>query len=79
MGESFHYGGFRSTTTHKFRMNSLPSYWHLLSLGELKVQLYVMRRTFGFKKGSDRISKSQLENGIVKEGYRRGPRSGDWA
>ncbi len=28
--------------------------------------LYVMRRTFGFKKGSDRISKSQLENGIMK-------------
>jgi hypothetical protein len=37
-----------------------------LTLAELRVLLYVMRRTFGFKKGSDRISKSQLENGIVK-------------
>ena len=34
---------------------------------ELKVLLYVCRRTFGFKKGSDRISKSQLENGITKK------------
>lgn len=34
---------------------------------ELKVLLYVMRRTFGFKKGSDRISKSQLENGIQRK------------
>lgn len=37
-----------------------------LSGAELKVLLYVMRRTFGFKKGSDRISKSQLENGIQR-------------
>src|SRR5713101_584092 len=37
-----------------------------LTLAELRVLLYVMRRTFGFKKGSDRISKSQLENGITK-------------
>src|SRR5437870_3299512 len=37
-----------------------------LTLAELRVLLYVMRRTFGFKKGSDCISKSQLENGIVK-------------
>jgi phage replication O-like protein O len=37
-----------------------------LSGAELKVLLYVMRRTFGFKKGSDRISKSQLENGITR-------------
>ncbi len=41
----------------------------LPSLGEaeLKVLLYICRRTFGFKKGSDRISKSQLENGITKK------------
>src|SRR5258706_15510588 len=37
-----------------------------LSGAELKVLLYVMRRTFGFKKGSDRISKSQLETGIKR-------------
>src|SRR2546422_11317602 len=38
-----------------------------LTLAELRVLLYVMRRTIGFKKGSDRISKSQLESGIVKQ------------
>jgi len=40
-----------------------------LSGAELKVLLYIVRRTFGFKKGSDRISKAQLENGIrTKDG-----------
>src|SRR6266511_1327678 len=37
-----------------------------LSGAELKVLLYIIRRTFGFKKGSDRISKAQLERGIQK-------------
>jgi hypothetical protein len=37
----------------------------LLSAAELKVVLYVARRTFGFKRGSDRISASQFERGIV--------------
>ena len=37
-----------------------------LTGAELKVLLYVIRRTFGFKKGSDRISKSQLESGIQR-------------
>src|SRR5205085_7796297 len=37
-----------------------------LSGAELKVLLYVIRRTFGFKKGSDRISKAQLEKGIQR-------------
>ncbi len=33
----------------------------------LKIMLYVMRRTFGFKKGSDRISLGQFLHGIVRE------------
>jgi phage replication O-like protein O len=37
-----------------------------LSGAELKVLLYIIRRTFGFKKGSDRISKAQLERGIQR-------------
>ncbi len=37
-----------------------------LSPAELKVTLYVARRTFGFKKGSDRISASQFERGIIR-------------
>ena len=42
-----------------------------LSGSELKVLLYVMRRTYGFKKESDRISKSQMENGITTRDGRR--------
>jgi len=37
-----------------------------LTGAETKVLLYIIRRTFGFKKGSDRISKSQLESGIIR-------------
>ena len=35
-----------------------------LTEGELRVLLYVIRRTFGFKKQHDRISLSQMVNGI---------------
>lgn len=62
----------------RFRGFSVPNYTQvpdelfdellpLLGGAELKVLLYVIRRTFGFKKGSDRISKSQLENGITRK------------
>src|SRR3990172_4192816 len=36
-----------------------------LSGGELKALLYIIRRTFGFKKDTDNISISQMLNGIV--------------
>ena len=36
-----------------------------LSGAELKVLLYIMRRTFGFKKESDTISLNQICNGIT--------------
>jgi len=38
-----------------------------LSGSELKVLLYVVRRTFGFKRDSDHISLSQMVNGITKK------------
>ncbi len=37
-----------------------------LSGAELKVLLYVIRRTYGFKRESDNISLSQMLTGIVK-------------
>ncbi len=37
-----------------------------LTEGELRVLLYVIRRTFGFKKQHDRISLSQMVNGIKR-------------
>jgi hypothetical protein len=41
-----------------------------LSGAELKVLLYVIRRTYGFKRESDNISLSQMLTGIVKRGAR---------
>lgn len=38
-----------------------------LSGAELKVLMYVVRRTFGFKRDSDHISLSQMVNGITKK------------
>ncbi|SYZ72214.1 hypothetical protein TRIP_C20329 [Candidatus Zixiibacteriota bacterium] len=38
-----------------------------LSGSEVKVLLYVVRRTFGFKRDSDHISLSQMTNGIQKK------------
>src|SRR4029078_3357277 len=38
-----------------------------LSGAELKVLLYICRRTFGFKKESDTISISQMTDGIQKK------------
>jgi phage replication O-like protein O len=41
-----------------------------LSGGELKVLLYICRRTFGFRKDSDRISLSQISKGITTKAGR---------
>src|SRR5690348_1032204 len=37
-----------------------------LTEAELKVLLYIMRRTFGFKKNADAISLSQMRDGITR-------------
>ena len=39
---------------------------HRLSGSEYKVLMYILRRTFGFKKDSDNISLRQMQEGIVK-------------
>lgn len=38
-----------------------------LTHGELRVILYIIRRTYGFKKDSDRISLKQICSGIMRE------------
>ncbi len=45
-----------------------------LTHAELKVLLYIIRRTYGFQKDSDSISLGQIANGIV---LRRGERKGE--
>jgi hypothetical protein len=42
-----------------------------LTESELKVLLYIMRRTFGFKKDADAISVEQMTEGIVRKDGRR--------
>lgn len=42
-----------------------------ISGSEVKVSLYIIRHTFGFKKESDNISLSQMLNGIVRKDGRR--------
>lgn len=44
--------------------NIMDHYWHKLSWSEQKVFDYLLRRTFGFNKTSDRVSGSQFEKGI---------------
>ncbi|MBI3783028.1 MAG: replication protein, partial [Deltaproteobacteria bacterium] len=64
------------TEQEKFRGFQSPNYTQvpdelfdellpLLSGAELKVLLYIARRTFGFKKATDNISLSQITDGIV--------------
>lgn len=64
------------TTDHAFRGYTSPNYTPVpdvlfdeqlpeLSGAELKVLLYVMRRTFGFKKNADDISLNQICSGIT--------------
>jgi hypothetical protein len=58
--------GFQSPNTTSVPDELFDNLLPILAGAELKVLLYIIRRTFGFKKGSDRISKSQLEHGIKK-------------
>jgi hypothetical protein len=57
--------GFKSPNYTNVPDEFLDFYVPYLSESELKVSLYIIRRTFGFKKEADSISLSQLENGIV--------------
>ena len=61
--------GFRSPTTTPVPDELFDHLLHTLSGAELKVTMYIVRRTFGFKKDQDDISLSQMIGGIVtKEG-----------
>ena len=61
--------GFRFPTTTPIPDELFDELMAELSGAELKVLLYICRRTFGFKKVSDTISLNQIASGIVtKEG-----------
>jgi len=63
--------GFSNPTTTPVPDELFDSLMYHLSGAELKVVLYICRRTFGFKKDSDNISLNQMLNGITKKSGER--------
>lgn len=61
----YRFGGVSSPNTTQVPDQYLDELLPILSGAELKVLLYITRRTFGFKKASDNISLSQMLNGIT--------------
>jgi phage replication O-like protein O len=57
--------GFQFPNTTQIPNEVFDTLMPQLSGGELKVLLYICRRTFGFRKDSDRISLAQISRGIT--------------
>src|SRR5215218_2096107 len=62
---SFHFEGFDNPTTTPVPDVLFDLLAPELAEAELRVLLYIIRRTFGFKKESDDISLKQLVEGIT--------------
>lgn len=65
--EEWHFSGFAYPNYTSVPDQLFDELMPHLSGAELKVLLYITRRTFGFKKNSDDISLSQMVNGIKKQ------------
>lgn len=63
--EKTKFQGFSHPTTTPIPDELFDELMSDLSGAELKVLLYICRRTFGFKKESDKISLNQISNGII--------------
>ncbi len=64
-GEAWTFRGVTSPNTTQVPDQYLDELLPLLTGAELKVLLYITRRTFGFKKAADNISLSQMLGGIT--------------
>jgi hypothetical protein len=64
--EEYSFGGFKNLNSTPIPDEFFDVLAVRLSEAELRVLLYIMRRTFGFKKKADAISLSQLTGGIRK-------------
>jgi len=62
--------GFQFPNTTQIPNEVFDTLMSKLSGGELKVLLYICRRTFGFRKDSDRISLTQIAHGITTKAGR---------
>jgi len=67
MTQAFHYEGFSSPNGTIVPDDVFDLLAPRLSEAELRVLLYIIRRTFGFKKESDSISLKQMVEGITKK------------
>jgi phage replication O-like protein O len=67
LSEALPFQGFRFPNTTPVPDELFDDLLADLSGAELKVVMYICRRTFGFKKDSDTISISQMTNGIQKK------------
>src|ERR1700712_2667778 len=64
--DNLNFGGFKNLNSTPIPDEFFDILAVQLSEAELRVLLYIMRRTFGFKKKADAISLSQLTGGIRK-------------
>src|SRR5579859_3605484 len=64
-GKPFRFRGFQSPKYTQVPDELFDELLPLLSGAELKVLLYVIRRTFGFKRDADTISLAQITEGIT--------------
>lgn len=63
--EDYHFGGFSKPTYTQVPDQFFDEIAVNLTEAELRVALYIIRRTFGFKKDTDDISLRQLVDGIT--------------
>ena len=63
--------GFARPNTTPTPDEIFDRFLHDLTHSELKVILYIIRRTYGFRKSSDRISLKQITDGLVTRGGKR--------
>src|SRR5437588_4698856 len=67
--KAYHFGGFRGPNYTQVPDEVFDELLAEVSGNQLKVLMYIIRRTFGFKRDSDNISISQMLHGITtKEG-----------
>ena len=64
--DSYKFPGFSSPRYTQIPDIVFDELQHRLSGSEYKVLMYILRRTFGFKKDADSISYTQMLNGIVR-------------
>jgi hypothetical protein len=69
--DTYRFNGFHLPTTTPIPDELFDELMAVLSGAELKVVLYICRRTFGFKKETDNISLQQLVTGITKKNGKR--------